>query len=430
VADATRRRRDSAIRRSEKRPRVVIAGAGFGGLTCARALRRAPVDVTLVDRNNYHLFTPLLYQVAGALLDPGEIARPVRQLIRPLHNADFLQAVVTGVDLEGRRLLTDHGPLGYDYLVLATGAQSDYFGNLDLAEQTMGLKDLDEGLAVRNQILSQFEASRWTDDPELRRRQLTFAVVGGGPTGVEMAGAISELIRLVLRKDYRDLDTNEVRVVLIEAAPYVLGPFVPSLRQAAHRSLERKGIEVMLETRVESVADGCVKLSSGEEIAAETVIWTAGVKGSSIGKITGLPLARQARIKVDTTLQVPGHPVVFVVGDLAGAQDREGLFPMLIPVAMQEGRHVAASIADMVSGGGARAFRYKDPGIMATIGRNSAVAQLGWLHLSGFPGWLLWLGVHLVNVISFRSRLIVLVNWAWEYLFYDRPVRLIVKARR
>ena len=429
MAGATRRRRDSAIRRGEKRPRVVIAGAGFGGLTCARALRRAPVDVTLVDRNNYHLFTPLLYQVAGALLDPGEIARPVRQLIRPIHNADFLQAVVTGVDFEARRMLTDHGPLGYDYLVLATGAQSDYFGNLDLAEQTMGLKDLDEGLAVRNRILSQFEASRWTKDPELRRRQLTFAVVGGGPTGVEMAGAISELIRLVLRKDYRDLDTNEVRVVLIEAAPYVLGPFVPSLRQAAHRSLERKGIEVMLQTRVESVAEGCVKLSSGEEIAADTVIWTAGVKGSSIGKVTGLPLSRQARIKVDNTLQVPGHPVVFVVGDLAGAQDREGIFPMLIPVAMQEGRHVAATISDMVRGGGARAFRYKDPGIMATIGRNSAVAQIGWIHLSGFPGWLLWLGVHLVNVISFRSRLVVLVNWAWEYLFYDRPVRLIVRAR-
>ena len=411
------------------RPRVVIAGAGFGGLTCARALRRSPVDVLLVDRNNYHLFTPLLYQVAGALLDPGEIARPVRQLIRPLKNADFLQAVVNGVDFEARKLLTDHGPIDYDYLVLATGAQSDYFGNLDLAEDTMGLKNLDEGLAVRNRILSQFEASRWAKDPAVRRRQLTFAVVGGGPTGVEMAGAISELTRLVLHKDYRDLDTNEVRVVLIEAAPYVLGPFVPSLRLAAQRSLERKGIDVMLKTRVESVAEGCIKLSTGQEIAAETVIWTAGVKGSDVGKITGLPLTRQARIKVDRTLQVPGHPVVFVIGDLAGAQDGQSLFPMLIPVAMQEGRHVAATITDMVRGGGASDFRYKDPGIMATIGRNSAVAQLGWLHLAGFPGWLLWLGVHLVNVISFRSRLVVLVNWAWEYLFYDRPVRIIVRAR-
>lgn len=415
---------------ASKRPRVVIAGAGFGGLTCARALRRAPVDVLLIDTNNYHLFTPLLYQVASALLDPGEIARPVRSLIRPLRNVDFLQGLATGVDFDGHRLLTDHDPIPYDYLVLATGAQSDYFGNLGLAEETRGLKDLDEALAVRNHILSQFEAARWAKDPSSRRRLLTFAVVGAGPTGVEMAGAISELIHLVLRKDYRDLDTNEVRVVLIEAGAYVLGPFVPSLRRAAQRSLEQKGIEVMLQTRVDSVTDGCVKLSGGKEIPAETVIWTAGVKGSEVGNATGLQLVRQARIKVDGTLRVPGQPAVFVIGDLAGAQDAESLLPMLIPVAMQEGRHVAREIRDMVAGGSPSAFRYKDPGIMATIGRNSAVAQLGWLHLSGFLGWLLWLGVHLINVISFRSRVVVLVNWAWEYLFYDRPVRLIVRAKQ
>jgi len=412
-----------------KRPRVVIAGAGFGGLTCARALKRAPVDVLLIDRNNYHLFTPLLYQVASALLDPGEIARPVRQLIRPLRHADFLQASITGVDFENRRLLTDHGPVDYDYLVLATGAQSDYFGNASIAQHSIGLKDLDEGLAIRNRILSQFEASRWADDPGRRRMLLTFAIVGGGPTGVEMAGAISELIRLVLRKDYRDLDTNEVRVVLIEAAPHVLVQFVPSLRLAALRSLERKGVEVMLQAKVDSVTDDAVKLSDGREIAAGMVIWTAGVKASEIGRATGAPLVRQERVSVADTLQVPGHPVVFVIGDLAGAQHDGVALPMLIPVAMQAGRHVAASISDMVAGGGARAFRYKDPGIMATIGRNSAVAQLGWLHLSGFPGWVLWLVVHLINVISFRSRLVVLVNWAWEYVFLDRPIRLIVRAR-
>jgi NADH:quinone reductase (non-electrogenic) len=411
------------------RPRVVIAGAGFGGLTCARGLRHAPVDVLLVDRNNYHLFTPLLYQVASALLDPGEIARPIRQLIRPLPNADFRRASVTGVDFDGRHLLTDHGPITYDYLVLATGAQSDYFGNASVAEHTLGLKDLDEGLALRNRILSQFEASRWTDDPARRQALLSFAVVGGGPTGVEMSGAISELIRLVLSKDYRDLDINEVRVVLIEAAPYVLGAFVPRLRDAARRSLEHKGIKVMLGAKVESVNDSAVRLAGGEEIPACTVIWTAGVKASEVGKAAGVQLARQSRIKVDGTLQIPGHPVVFVIGDLAGASDGDALLPMLIPVAMQGGRHVAASIAGMVANGGSRAFRYKDPGIMATIGRNSAVAQLGWLQLSGFLGWLMWLSVHLVNVISFRSRLVVLVNWAWEYLFYDRPVRLIVRAR-
>ncbi len=384
----------------------------------------------LVDRNNYHLFTPLLYQVASALLDPGEIARPVRQLIRPLRNADFLQASIAGVDFEGRRLLTDRGPLTYDYLVLAMGARTDYFGNPSLAEHTLGLKELDEGLAIRNQVLSQFEASRWATNASDRRRLLTFVVTGGGPTGVEMAGAISELIRLALRKDYRDLDTNEVRVVLIEAAPYVLVQFVPALRQAALRSLERKGVEVMLQTKVDAVTEDSVKLADGQEIPAGTVIWTAGVKASEISRSTGAPLVRQERVSVAETLQIPGHPVVFVIGDLAGAQHGGAPLPMLIPVAMQAGRHVGESIADMVRGGGAKAFRYKDPGIMATIGRNSAVAQIGWLHLSGFPGWLFWLGVHLVNVISFRSRLVVLVNWAWEYLFYDRPVRLIVRARR
>jgi len=392
-------------------------------------LKNAPVEVLLVDRNNYHLFTPLLYQVAGALLDPGEIARPVRQLIRPLHNADFRQAAITGVDFEQRRLLTDHGPIPYDYLVLATGAQSDYFGNASLAEHTMGLKELDEGLALRNRILSRFEASRWTDDPERRRMLLSFAVVGGGPTGVEMAGAISELIRLVLRKDYRDLDTNEVRVVLIEAAPYVLGPFVPTLRAAALKSLKRKGIEVRLATKVEAVTDSSVRIAGGEEIPAGTVIWTAGVRASDVGMATGAQLVRQSRLKVDNTLQVPGHPVVFVIGDLAGATDGDAMLPMLIPVAMQAGRHVASCITDMVGNGGAHAFRYKDPGIMATIGRNSAVAQLGIVHLSGFLGWAMWLVVHLVNVISFRSRVVVLINWAWDYLFYDRPIRLIVRAR-
>ena len=411
------------------RPRVVIAGAGFGGLTCARALKYKPVDVTLVDRNNYHLFTPLLYQVASALLDPGEIARPVRQLIRPLGNADFRQASITGVDFDARRLDTDHGPIPYDYLVLATGAQSDYFGNSSLAEHTLGLKDLDEGLAIRNRILSQFEASRWIDEPERRRAMLTFIVVGGGPTGVEMAGATSELIRLVLRKDYRNLDINEVRVVLIEAAPYVLVQFVPSLREAALRSLRRKGIEVMLGTKVEAVTDSTVKLAGGEEIPARTVIWTAGVKASALAQATGVPLGRQSRIKVEPSLQVHGHPEVFVIGDVAGATDRGAPLPMLIPVAMQEGRYVAKAIRDSLAQRDARPFRYKDPGIMATIGRNSAVAQLGRVHLSGFPGWVFWLTVHLVNVVSFRSRIVVLVNWAWEYILSDRPVRLIVRAR-
>ncbi|HEY1419115.1 MAG TPA: NAD(P)/FAD-dependent oxidoreductase [Candidatus Dormibacteraeota bacterium] len=409
-------------------PRVVIAGAGFGGLTCARSLRHAPVDVLLVDRNNYHLFTPLLYQVASALLDPGEIARPVRELIRPISNVDFRQAEVTGLDMDSRELITDHGCIPYDYLVLATGAQSDYFGNPSLAEHTFGLKDLDDGLALRNRVLSQFEASRWATDPAGRQSLLTFAVIGGGPTGVEMAGSVSELIHLVLRKDYRDLDLGEVRVVLIEAAPYLLGTFDALLREAARKSLVKKGVEVILNAKVEAVDDGNVWLAGGGRIGAGTVIWTAGVRGSELGAAIGVELVRQKRIRVDATLQVPGHPVVFVIGDLAGASDAGALLPMLIPVAMQEGRHVAATIGEMARTGGAKAFRYRDPGIMATIGRNSAVAELGAVHLSGFLGWMMWLAVHLVNVISFRSRILVLVNWAWDYVFYDRPIRLIVRA--
>lgn len=411
-----------------KRPRVVIAGAGFGGITCARALKHAPVDVLLIDRNNFHLFTPLLYQVASALLEPSEVARPIRELIRPLRNADFKQTEINGVDFEHRRLITAHGPVAYDYLVLATGSQSDYFGNPALAKQTLPLKALGEGLSVRNHILARFEAWRWEEDPERRRILLTFVVVGGGPTGVEMAGALRELINLVLRKDYRDLDTKQVRVVLIEAAPYVLGAFDRFLREAAQRSLRKKGIELMLDTKVDSVTDGRVRLGDGQEIAAGTVIWTAGVRASDVGRATGLRLTRQSRIEVDDTLQVPGHPVVFVIGDVAGARDGDAMLPMLAPVAMQAGKHVAACIKDMVNNGGAKAFRYKDPGIMATIGRNSAVAQLGIVHLSGFLGWLMWLGVHLINVITFRSRLVVLINWAWEYLLLDRPVRLNVRA--
>ena len=411
------------------RPRVVIAGAGFGGLTCARALRNTPVDVLLVDRNNYHLFTPLLYQVASALLDPGEIARPVRALIRPYSNAEFRQAEVTGADLERRILTTDRGPIPYDYLVLATGSQSDYFGNASLARHAFGLKDLDEGLALRNRILSQFEASRWVADAQKRRSMLTFAVVGAGPTGVELAGALSELIRLVLRKDYRDLNLGEVRVLLLEAAGAPLGTFQPSLREAARRSLEKKHVELMLGAKVESVTDESIRLAGGEEIAAGTIIWTAGVRASMLGQALGVRLGRQSRVKVEPTLQLAGHPVVFVIGDLAGATDRGAPLPMLIPVAMQEGRHVAATISELVANGGAHAFRYKDPGIMATIGRNSAVAELGAVHLSGFLGWLMWLAVHMVNVISFRSRILVLVNWAWDYLFYDRPIRLILRAR-
>ena len=407
---------------------MVIAGAGFAGLTCARALKHAPLDVLLIDRNNYHLFTPLLYQVASALLDPGEVARPVRELVRPLGNVEFRQAEVTGIDLDRRVLVTDRGPVSYDYLVLATGSRSDYFGNAALALHAFGLKELGEGLALRNRVLARVEATQWVGDADRRRMMLTFAIVGGGPTGVEMAGALSELIRHVLKKDYPRLDLGEVRVILLEAASSLLSTFDPSLREAARRSLEKKGVEVMLNAKVAEVTEDSITLAGGEAIPVGTIVWTAGVRASELGAMLGARLGRQARVPVDDTLQLPGHPVVFVIGDLAGPVVGGQPLPMLIPVAMQEGRRAAASIKDMAANGGATAFVYKDPGTMATIGRNSAVAQLGRVRLSGFPGWVMWLTVHLINVVSFRSRVLVLINWAWDYVFFDRPIRLIVRA--
>ncbi|TMF85147.1 MAG: NAD(P)/FAD-dependent oxidoreductase [Chloroflexi bacterium] len=414
--------------RTSSRPRVVIVGAGFGGLTCARALKRAAVDVLLVDANNYHLFTPLLYQVASSLLDPSQIAQAVRSLIRPLKNCDFRLARVRGADFERKLLRTDAGDLAYDYLVLAAGSESNFFGNAEVEAHAIGLKELPDGLALRNWVLGCFEAAARASSDEERRRLLTFAVVGGGPTGVEYAGALQELTHLVLRKDYPRLDLSLARIVLIEGTGSLLGAFDPRLREAAARSLKRKDVEVWFDAMVATADQDGVALKDGRRLDARTVVWTAGVKASDLGAALGLPLSKGGRIRVDGLLNPAGHPEVFVIGDLAAyEQDGEPL-PMLIPVAMQEARRVAATIADMVHNGGATAFRYRDPGIMATIGRNSAVAELGPVHLSGFLGWLMWLFVHLVNVVSFRSRIVVLVNWAWEYVLFDRPVRLIVRA--
>jgi len=370
----------------------------------------------------------LLYQVAAALIDAGEIARPVRELIRPLKNVEFRQADISGADLQRRLLLTDHGPLPYDYLVLALGAQTDYFGNQSLERNSLGLKDLDEALGLRNRVLANFEASRWVKNADERRAMLTFVIVGGGPTGVELAGAFSELVHLVLHRDFPDLDLSEVRVMLIEASEHVLGQFSPELRDEALRSLKQKGVDVRVDAKVAQVTKDAITLADGDEIRAGTVVWTAGVRASGVGAALETEVGRQGRVKVGSTLQMPGHPTAFVIGDLAAVSDGEAVLPMLIPVAMQEARWVAREIGEMVRSGPPSDFRYHDPGIMATIGRNSAVAQLGRVHLSGFLGWAMWLVVHLVNVVSFRSRILVLINWAWEYVFYDHPVRLIVRA--
>ena len=413
-----------------RRPCVLVIGAGFGGLAATRALRKVPVDVTLVDQHNYHLFQPLLYQVASSLLNPSEIAYPVRASIRRCRNAHFRLARVDSIDLEARRVITGSKSLEYDYVIVAAGAVTNFFGIRSVEERAFGLKGLGEALALRNHLLQNFERAEWTDDPAERRRLQTIALVGGGATGVELAGAFSELIQLVLRKDFPDLDLSTVRIVLLEGTQTVLSAFRPRLQRAAVRTLERKGIELRWGAIVREVRDDSVVLASGETIPTGTVVWTAGVRASDLGATLGVPLSHQGRVPVGPTLQLRGHPEVFVIGDLAEAHQGGEPLPMLAPVAMQQGRHVAATIAGLVRGAPPRPFHYFDKGTMATIGRNSGIAQTGPLSFTGFAGWVAWLAVHLVLLIGFRNRLVALLNWGWDYFFYDRPVRLIATPAR
>ncbi len=409
-----------------KHPHVVIVGAGFGGLAAARALRHVEVDVTLVDRNNYHLFQPLLYQVASGLLDPSAIASPVRTIVRRARNVDVLRAEVTGVDLERRRVTTSTVGLDYDYLVVASGSVTDYFGNEGARQHSTGLKDLAEALALRSRLLACFEQASLTTDARARRRLLTFAVVGAGPTGVEYSGAVAELINHVLPKDYRRIDFAEVSVVLIEAGDRVLATFAPRLSRLAARSLERKGVRIVLSDSVRTVDEAGLVLQSGERVDASTVVWTAGVRAAPPLDLGGDDLARSGRIRVTASLNLAGHPEVFVIGDAAAVEQAGAVLPMLAPVAIQGGAYAGRAIAARVRGEEIPPFRYHDKGTMATVGRGAAVAQIGPLHINGLAGWFIWIFVHLLYLVGFRSRAIALVSWAWNYFFWDRPVRLIV----
>jgi len=407
--------------------RVVVVGAGFGGLRVARSFRHAPVQVVLLDRNNYHLFQPLLYQVATAGLEPEQIAKPVRAILRGQKNFDFRMVEVTAVDLAQRRLATSGGPIPYDFLVLAHGGETNFFGLDSMMKHGLGLKDIGDAVTLRNHVLTCFEQAMLETDPERRRARLTFIVVGGGPTGVEMAGALSELIRLVLVKDYPRLNIKDVRILLLEATDKLLASLPERLREAAGKTLWRKWIDVRFGATVADFDGEQIRLKSGEIIPAHTVIWAAGVRAAGLSARLGLPTARQGRITVEPTLQVQGHPDVYIIGDAAYREQNGEPLPMVAPVAIQMAETVARNIARTLRNKPLQEFHYHDQGTLATIGRNAAVAHVFGLQLSGFPAWVMWLVVHIIQLIGFRNKLFVLLNWAWDYFFYERAARLITR---
>ena len=411
---------------SDQAPVVVIIGAGFGGLQAARQLADAPVRVSLVDRRNYHLFQPLLYQVATAGLSPADIAHPVRSILRDQKNLDFRLAEVTTIDFEARQVQTPHERIAYDYLIIAVGSETDFFGLDSVAEHGFVLKDLPDAIAIRNHILCRFERAMHEENPEKKRALLTFAVVGGGPTGVECAGALSELIRLVLVKDFPGLNPEEIDVLLLEATDSLLSGMPKTLGQKAAHTLSHKHVDVRLNAMVTGYDGERVSLKDDEPIAAKTLIWAAGVRAKGLIDNLGLPQAHAGRVRVQPGLNLSAHSEVFVIGDAAYLEDKQGQpLPLLAPVAIQQAKTAAANIVRMLGDKNTQEFHYKDPGAMATIGRNAAVARVGSFKFSGFLAWMAWLWVHIFWLIGFRNRIQVMINWIWDYLFYDRAIRII-----
>ncbi len=413
-----------------RRPRVVILGAGFGGLNAALGLRRADVDVMVIDRRNYHLFQPLLYQVATAGLSPAQIAMPIRHVLKRQRNATVLMEKVEGIDKDARRVITGSRHIPYDYLVIATGARHAYFGRDDWEETAPGLKTIGDATEIRARILTAFEKAEVTEDPVQRARLLTFVVVGGGPTGVELAGAIVELARKAIVRDFRHIDSSTARVVLVEAGPRVLATFPESLSASAKAQLERLGVEVRLGHPVTQCDDNGVVLADGSNIPSSCVLWAAGVMASRAAKWLGAEADRAGRVIVNPDLSVPGHPEIFVIGDTASSKGEDGkLVPGVAPAAKQMGRYVADLIKRRLAGKPADPFRYSDYGNLATVGRKAAVADLGRIRLSGFIAWLLWSFAHLWFLVGFRNRIVVFLDWAWAYATFDRGARLITERR-
>jgi len=417
------------------RPRVLIVGGGFAGLAAAKALAKAPVAVTILDRRNHHVFQPLLYQVATASLSPADISAPIRSVVRDQDNCEVALAPVTAVDVANRRVLFEAGSVGYDYLVLAAGATHAYFGHDEWAGVAPGLKTLEDATEVRRRILLAFESAEYEGSPEARRAVLTFGIVGGGPTGVELAGAIKEVAGQTIPRDYKHIDTRTTRVVLFEAGPRILPPFPPELSARAQRDLERMGVEVRLNSAVTRITPEGIY--TGEEfVPVRNVFWAAGVKASPLGASLGVPLDRAGRVIVGPDLTIPGHPEVFVTGDMAAAKsaDTGNPVPGVAQGGLQMGHYAGETIARESAGrstsGGRRAFTYNDKGTMAVIGQSKAVAQIGRLKFGGFMAWLVWGGIHIAFLIGFRNRLQVLFSWFWNWLLNARDARLITGDAR
>jgi len=409
-------------------PRVLIVGGGFAGLECAVRLAGAPLEITLADRHNYHLFQPLLYQVATAVLSPADIAEPIRRILRQQPNARVILAQLTGVDLARRQARFLRGELSYDFLVLATGATHSYFGHDDWAELAPGLKTVDDALEIRRRVLLAYEAAEWEADESSRQAKLTFVVIGGGPTGVELAGALQEIAAQTIPRDFRHIDTTTARIILVEAGARLLAAMPADLGERARHDLEKMGVKVRLNSLVTRIREGVVEIGD-EQLPAENIIWAAGVKGSEVAASLGCPLDRQGRVQVNPDLSIPGHPEVFVVGDLANVADPATGQPVpgVAQAALQMGRHVAGVIGAEIAGSPPPrpTFRYHDKGSLATIGRNRAVAQLGNRHFGGFAAWLLWSLVHIIPLIGFRTRLSVMLAWLWNYASLSKNARLI-----
>ena len=418
----------SSMNESQNRkPRVIIVGAGFGGLQAAKKLAGTNVLITLIDRTNYHLFQPLLYQVATAALSPADIAAPVRAVLSKFKNVEVILAEVQSVDVDAKKVRTADREFDYDYLILATGARHSYFGHNEWERLAPGLKSLEDAIELRRRILMAFEYAEKTSDEAARKAAMTFVVIGGGPTGVEMAGAIAEISRYTLAKDFRHIDPSRARVILIEGDPRLLSAFPEDLSRSAQKQLTHLGVDVRTGVRATNLNEHGVQLGD-EFIPCHVKIWAAGNNASFIGKTLGASIDRIGRIVVNDDLSIPGHPEVQVIGDLANFSYQTGEpLPGVSPVAIQQGRHAARNILAMIKGRKPQRFHYWDKGSLATIGRNKAVADLKFMHLTGLPAWLAWLFVHIFFLIGFRNRLLVLIQWAWAYFTFDKGARLITR---